>query len=100
MERPAEVIEHVVASAVDDAGLEDGPAQARTPNELFCGPLGAVVRRGAVRASAKETQDDDPRDARRSRGLDDGTGSRDMDRLVRLRPDFPVDPGAVRDGLA
>ena len=100
MECPAEVIEHVIAAAVDHARLDDRPREARVADELFGGPLGTVVLAGAVRSRPKERHHDDASDAGCLRGLDHRAGALDVDALVRLAADLTIDAGAMDDGFA
>ena len=100
VEGVAQVIEHVVAAPVDDAGLEDRVGQARATNELLGCPLRAVVGRRPVRAGAQEAQHHDPRDAGRPSRLDDRGRATDVDRLVRLVTELSIDARAVDDRLA
>ena len=100
VEGVAQVVEHVVAAPVDDAGLEDRVGQARGTDELLGGPLRAVVGRRAVRAGAQEAQHHDPRNAGRPCRLDDRGRATDVDRLVRLGAELSIDARAVDDRLA
>jgi len=100
VEGVAEVVEHVIASTVADASLEDRVGEAGSANQLFGGPLRAVVGRGAVRASAQETQNHDALHAGRACGFDDGLRGFDVDGFIGLVTELPVDPGAMDDRLA
>ena len=100
VEGVAQVVEHVVAASIDDAGLEDRVGQARGTDEFFGRPLRAVVGRRPVRAGAQEAQHHDPRDARGPYRLDDRGRATDVDRLVRLGAELSIDARAVDDRLA
>ena len=53
MERVAQVVEHVVALAVDHAGLQDRVGHAGRPDDLLGRPFRAVICGRAVRPSAQ-----------------------------------------------
>ena len=100
VEGAAEVIEHVIAAAVDHARLDDCPREARVADQLFGGPLGTVVLTGAVGSGPEEGHHDDASDAGCLCGVDHGPGAFDVDALVRLAADLTIDAGAMDDGLA
>src|SRR5205809_7728685 len=75
VEGPTHVIEQVIASTVDHPGLEDRVTDARCADDLLRGPLGFVVGSAAFRTSAQEAEVHNLAHPRRTRRLDDGTGS-------------------------
>ena len=59
----AEVVEHVVATTVDHAGLQHGVGDPALPNEGLGRPLGPVIGGWTVGPGAQETQDTDVSDS-------------------------------------
>jgi hypothetical protein len=100
VKRVAEVIEHVVAEAVDHTGLENGVVEAGGADEFFGDPLGFVIGRAAIGAGTQEAEQEQAGDARAAGGVDDVRGAVDVDGAVGLRADLAIDSGAVSDGVA
>ena len=55
VEGMAQMVEHVIASTVNDAAFEYGVIEPTVSDDLFRRPLGFVVGRAAVRTRPQET---------------------------------------------
>ena len=95
-----QVIEHVIAWPVDDAGLQDGRVQGRAADDLFRCPFGFVIGRAAVWARPQETDEHNLPRAGLSGGIYHMTGAFDVDSQESLFPGFAVNTGAMGDGSA
>jgi hypothetical protein len=94
------MVQHVIAPAVDHARLQDRVIEAAAADDLLGRPLGLVVRRTAVGSRPQEAEQDDLRNARAARSLDDMARALDVDTAIGLRAELAIDAGAVRDGVA
>lgn len=99
IQRVAEVIEHVVAAAIDDPGLENRVLQTRRSNDFLGRVLGLVIAGAAFRSCPQEAQEQDPPNACRLGRLDNMSSAINVDGAIRLAAQLPVDPGAMRDGI-
>jgi hypothetical protein len=96
----AEMVEHVVASAVDDARLEYGVIETRGADDFLRRPFRLVIGRVTVGPCAQEAQKEDFLHACRLRSRDDVARSLDVNALIGLEANLAVDTGAVGDGSA
>ena len=100
VKRVAEVVEHVVAAAVDHAGLEDRVVEAGGAHDFLRGELRFMVAGAAGRAGAQEAHEGDLARAGAAGGIDHALRPADMDAVVRLRAALEIDAGAMRDRIA
>src|SRR5207245_4279802 len=99
-DRARQVIEQMIAPAIDDAGFEDGVVQAGVAYDLFGQPLRFVIARSAVRPRAQEAHQRDFPDAGAAGRVDDRLRALDVDPPVGLPAYLAIDPGAVGYGVA
>ncbi len=100
MKSVAEVVEHVVAPAVDDSGLQDGVGETRPPHDLLGGELRLVVARAAGRPRPEKAEQRDVPNPGATGRLHDVARPLHMHCLIGLAADLAIDPGAVRDRRA
>jgi len=55
VQRVAQVVEHVIATAIDHAGFDDCVIESGIADDLFCFPFRLVIRRAAARPRAQKT---------------------------------------------
>src|SRR5262245_47055426 len=100
MERMAQMVQHVIALAIDDAALEHRVVQSRFPNDLFRSPFRFVISRATARSRPQKADQGNLSRARLSRRFDHIARAINVDALIRLPAELAVDPGAMRDRIA
>ena len=100
MERMTDVVEQMVAAAVNDAAFKDRIRQAGGTHDLLRGPLRLVITGAATRPRAQEADHGDSFYARLLRRADQYACAFDVHGGVSLFADLPVDAGAVGHGIA
>jgi len=89
------MVEHVVASAEDDAWFQYGPLKPRGADNFFGSPFCLVVRGAAIGSGTEKAQEHDALDPGLLRGINDIPRPAYVDRTIRLAAQFAIDPGAV-----
>lgn len=92
----AEMVEHVIAAAVDHACLKDCVVQSGGADDFFGGPLRFVVGRAAIGTRAEEAEQHDFSDACAARGFHYTARGCNVNALVGLRADLAIDSSTVR----
>ena len=100
VERMAQVVEHVIALAIDDAAFEHRVIESAATHNFLGGPLRFVIGRAALRARAKEADQNNFPGARLERGLHHVARALDVDAVKGLRAHFAIDTGAMCNGVA
>jgi hypothetical protein len=100
IKRVAQVVEHVIAFAVDDAAFQDRVIQPAVADQFFGGEFRLVIARSAIGPGAEKTDQRDFFHTGSSCGFDDVGGAFDMNPFVSLTFDFAIDARAMCDGIA
>src|SRR5205809_3234521 len=95
-----EVIEQVVAPAVNDSGLEHRVFEAGGANDFLCLPFGFVIGGAAMWARAQETEKQNVTHACALCGVHHVSRPLDVHVRVRLFAELSIDSRAVGDGGA
>src|SRR5437667_5554594 len=96
----AQMIEHVIASAINHACFEDGVIETGAANNLFGRPFRLMVPGATIRTRTQEAHERYLLHPRSASCADHVPSSFNMHATIRLTPDFTVDAGAVRDRIA
>ncbi len=100
VKRVAEMIEHVIAFAVNDAALQHRVVQAGVTHDFLGLPLRFVIARTAIRSCPEKTDQKNFFNSRSMCGRNNIARPFNVDFLIGRAVNFPIDSRAVRDRVA
>src|SRR5262245_16432609 len=96
----AQMVQHVIALAVNDAAFQHRVIQARPTHDFFRCPFRFMIRRTALRSGPQKTDQSDLTDASLARSFGDMTGAVHVNTPICLRATLTIDSSAVRNRVA
>jgi hypothetical protein len=94
------VVEHVVASSVNDTALEHGVIESATANDFFGSPLGFVIGGTAIGPGTKKTDENYLAHTDATRRRNNIACAFNVNATEGLLADFTIDSGAMRHSVA
>src|ERR1700730_18352887 len=94
-----QMIQHMIAAAVDHTSFKDGVIEPGVANDFFCRPLRLMVGRSAACTGKQETHKDDLLHPCCLRGDDNVPRCFHVHSFIRLLSNLTIDARAMSNGV-